>query len=335
MTASRKFILNSAAVSLVSCLGIAAAHAQAVSIVTTNAGSFTHSTGAAVAKVMVAARQDCATVSPQQSHGQESVNDGSADISLATISDVQQAVTGTVDWVKKGAQKNIRLISRMVPIRTAALVRLDSPIKTMADIKGKTRAERLSGADIGIPGRSGAAAHLPACRWTTSCRYPPQHHRFGQRLSQRARRDVFWFALGSAKVKQVASGVGGLRALSVSDTRRKQRRQCANSSCPVPIRSCCSLRSGWKKCAARRGRWPTMSCLFARKDLSEEIVYKTTKAMYENKKDMAAVFGALNGFEPDRMAVDYDDLSYHPGAIKFFKEKGQWPPQVARIEYRA
>ena len=324
MTASRKFILNSAAVSLVSCLGIAAAHAQAVSIVTTNAGSFTHSTGAAVAKVMVEHAKLRTTVSPQQSHGQESVNDGSADISLATISDVQQAVTGTVDWAKKGAQKNILLISRIVPIRTAALVRLDSPVKTIADLKGKR-------APSGFPAQPSVLrvvqAQLASVGMSMADIVPvPTRNIIGSADDfASGKTDVFWFALGSAKVKQVASGVGGLRALSVSNTpdAKKAMRKYVPGSYPVLLQPS-------KRLEEIRG--PTWALaydvvLFARKDLSEEIVYKTTKAMFENKKDMAAVFGALNGFEPDRMAVAYDDLSSHPGAIKFFKEKGQWPPK--------
>jgi len=67
--------------------------------------------------------------------------------------------------------------------------------------------------------------------------------------------------------------------------------------------------------------------LFTRANMPDEVIYKITKAVYENKKDMAAVFAALNDFEPAGMARDYDDLTYHPGAIKFYQEKGLWPPK--------
>ena len=68
---------------------------------------------------------------------------------------------------------------------------------------------------------------------------------------------------------------------------------------------------------------------FTNKDLPEDTVYKITKAMYENKKVMASVFKALNGFQPKGMAKDFGSaLQYHPGAIKFYKEKGMWPPKA-------
>ena len=68
---------------------------------------------------------------------------------------------------------------------------------------------------------------------------------------------------------------------------------------------------------------------FTNDKTSDDVVYKITKAVYENKKDMAAVFPALNGFNPEQMAKKYKALEYHPGAIKFFTEKGIGRPSPA------
>jgi TRAP-type uncharacterized transport system substrate-binding protein len=42
---------------------------------------------------------------------------------------------------------------------------------------------------------------------------------------------------------------------------------------------------------------------------------------------MADTFAGLRRFKPDAMAIKYDQLSYHPGAIRYYQEIGQWPPK--------
>ncbi|OGA17098.1 MAG: hypothetical protein A3H32_00235 [Betaproteobacteria bacterium RIFCSPLOWO2_02_FULL_63_19] len=312
--------------SILAAVGMLAgvAQAQTLSIVTTQAGSFTNSVGSAVAKVIVEHAGLRATVSPQQSHGQEWVNDGSAELSLATISDLQMYVTGTVDYAGKGEKKNIRLISRMIPIRTVFYVRTDSPVKSIADLKGKRvsvgygaqksvyrvalgqlATAGLSEKDVeGVPARNIIAAANDFAAGKT---------------------DAFVFALGSGKVKQVAASVGGIRALEVpSDAKAvAQMRKFVPGSYPEMVKPSKTLDGVIV---------PTTTLaydvvLFTRANMSDDVIYKITKAVHDNKKDMAAVFRAMNGFQPDRMSKKFDYLSYHPGAEKFFKEKNLWPPK--------
>jgi uncharacterized protein len=61
--------------------------------------------------------------------------------------------------------------------------------------------------------------------------------------------------------------------------------------------------------------------------VADDVVYKLAKLMHDHKKELAANFGALNGFDPDRMAKDMGPAKFHPGAIKYYKEIGQWPPK--------
>jgi len=194
-----------------------AANAQVIGIVTTPAGSFTNSIAASVAKVIVEHAKLRATVTPQQSHGQESVNDGSAEVSLASLSDVQQYVTGTVDWAGKGEHKNIRIISRLIPIRTAGFVRKDSSIKSLAEIKGKRiswgygsqkAVQRVVDAQLAIAGLTGNDVQKVLAPNITSAA--------DDFIASKT--DAFWFATGSAKVKQASVSVGGIRALPIVNT---------------------------------------------------------------------------------------------------------------------
>ena len=302
----------------------ATANAQVIGIVTTPAGSFTNSAGAAVAKVLVDHAGMRATVTPQQSHGQEAVNDGSAELSLATLSDVQQYVTGTVDWEGKGPKRNIRLIGRLVPLTTAGYVQKESPIRALGDLKGK----RIS---TGYRAQKAVLRVVLAQLATVGLGENDVQGVLTQNIVQAAddfvagKTDAFWFALGSAKVKQVAASVGGLRALPVPTTPEAavQMSRYVPGSYPYLIQPSRNIDGITEPT-------PLMAydvVLFTRADLPADTVYKITKAVHDNKKDMAAVFPALNQFEPEAMAKRYDHLDYHPGTITFFQEKGLWPPK--------
>lgn len=300
----------------------ASAHAQVIGIATTPAGSFTNSVGTAVAKVIVEHAKLKATVTPQQSHGQEVVNDGAAELSIATLSDVQQFVTGTGDWAGKGKKTNIRLIARIVPLRTAAYVRKDSPIKALADIKGKRiswgyhaqkAVQRVVLAQLATVGL-GENDIMPVL--TQNIVVAADDFAAGKT-------DAFWFALGSAKVKQTAATVGGIRALEVPNTPAavKAMQKFVPGSYPVVVKPNPNLDG----ILAPTTVMAYDVVLFTRADLPDDVVYKIAKAVHDSKKEMAGVFAALRGFEPDDMHAGYEDLAYHPGAIKYFKEIGLWP----------
>ena len=298
---------------------------QVLSIVTTQAGSFTNSLGSAIAKVIVEKTGMKATVSAQQSHGHEAVNDGVADLSVVTISDIQQFVTGTIDWAGKGEKKNIRLIGAMIPIMTCGYVRLDSDIKSLKDVKGKR-------VPWGFPVQKSVqrvvAAQLLGAGLTEKDIQPVPARNIVQSADDFAagKTDIFWFALGSGKVKQVAAKVGGLRAIPIETSKQAldALEEYVPGSYVVKLKPSPALEQ-------IKSEIPVQAydvVFFTNAKTPDDVIYKITKAVYENKKDMAAVFPALNRFQPEQMAKKYKVLQYHPGAIKFFKEKGMWPPKA-------
>ena len=60
--------------------------------------------------------------------------------------------------------------------------------------------------------------------------------------------------------------------------------------------------------------------------VSADMVYKAIKAIHENKPMLVAASPSLNSFDPSAMSEE-SVVPYHPGAEKFFKEVGQWPPK--------
>jgi TRAP transporter TAXI family solute receptor len=55
--------------------------------------------------------------------------------------------------------------------------------------------------------------------------------------------------------------------------------------------------------------------------VKDEQVYKIAKAVYENKPKLIESLGAFRGFNPDLMNRKMP-AAFHPGAMKFYKEKG-------------
>jgi TRAP-type uncharacterized transport system substrate-binding protein len=66
--------------------------------------------------------------------------------------------------------------------------------------------------------------------------------------------------------------------------------------------------------------------LVASKHVSDDVVYKVTKVLYENKAALEATSPAMKSFEPKLMA-EFSSVAYHPGAEKFYREVNEWPPK--------
>jgi len=62
--------------------------------------------------------------------------------------------------------------------------------------------------------------------------------------------------------------------------------------------------------------------LLAGAHVSEEIVYKYTKAIAESQARVQAIGGSMKTFETATMATNPANLPYHPGALRYYKEKG-------------
>ena len=62
-------------------------------------------------------------------------------------------------------------------------------------------------------------------------------------------------------------------------------------------------------------------------EVPDDVVYKVVKALHDGKKELLQSFKGLGLFNPQRMTKTYAGLAFHPGAIKFYREAGQWPPK--------
>ena len=221
----------------------------------------------------------------------------------------------------RGPRPNIRMVARMVPLRTAAMVKLDSPVKSLKDLKG-LRVGSGYGAQKSVA--LVVKAQLANAGLSERDVQPVLARNINGAADDFAagKTDVFWFALGSAKVKQTAAAVGGVRAIGIDASDAGLKRM----SDVVPD-SYASTVNPSKNLEEIRAAIPVMTydmTLFTRASLSPDVVYKITKAIHDNKNDMGTTFAVLKQFEPEAMAKPYAGVEYHPGAIKFYKEKNLW-----------
>jgi len=68
-------------------------------------------------------------------------------------------------------------------------------------------------------------------------------------------------------------------------------------------------------------------CLFlVSTELEEDLVYKIVKAIYEHPEEKDVIISAAEGFNLENVFRGTENLGlpFHPGAIKYYKEKGIW-----------
>ncbi len=328
MSSFRKAALTAAA--LAAALGMSAAlatpaSAQIYSIGTGKQGFFTYAAGAAMAKVAADGGLNL-RVSPfgGSSAYVPGVGADEQQFGLANELETHYAVTGTA--IYKGKQQpNLRVVAVLTPLYSQFFVRKDSPIKTIADLKGKRIPSDYSSQRVLDILTQGTLAN-GGLSYSDVTKVPVPNVVGGADEFAQGKADVFMFALGAGKVAEVDSQVGGLRVVAVDHSKEAMARLRKF----IPVAYATELKPAKGRVGINEPTWVyAYDYLVLTNDkVSDDVVYKLTKMMHDHKKELAANFGGLNGFDPDRMAKDLGPAQYHPGAIKFYKEIGAWPPKA-------
>jgi len=69
------------------------------------------------------------------------------------------------------------------------------------------------------------------------------------------------------------------------------------------------------------------SIFFSTSDkMPDDVVYNLVKMLHVSKDDMVKGHPVFRNFDPKQMTEEIG-VPWHPGAIKFYREIGQWPPK--------
>jgi len=268
----------------VSLAGFGNAGAQTLGIGTSNPGSVTHSTGSAIAKLITQKTGMQVRVQPHSGNSTlvPATNAGEIDFSPANAFEISQALTGT--GIYKGqVLSNLRVVTVLMPLRTAYFVRADSRIKTIADLKGKkVPSGWTSQKVVGIITTGLLASGGLSYKDVVPVPIPNVNRGADDFIQGKA--DTFFFAIGSGKVREAGSKVGGLRALALDNSPEAVARLRKHISVAYPLLV--------KPSPANYGvTAPTYVVAFdlllvTNQKMSQDVVYKVAKTLHGGKQEM-------------------------------------------------
>jgi TRAP transporter TAXI family solute receptor len=307
-------------------LAIAApASAQIYSMGTGKQGFFTYSAGAAIAKV---ANDGGLNLRIKPFGGSSAyvpgVDAGEQQFGLANELETHYAVTGSAIYKGK-PQPNLRAVAILTPLYSVFFVAKDSPIKTIADLKGKRVPSGFASQRVIDVLTQGGLAN-GGLSYADVQQVPVPNVAGGANEFEQGKADMFLFALGSGKVAEVNAKVP-VRVLPIDHSKEAMARLRKF----IPVAYATELKPGKGRAGLDTPTWAYAYdyLVLVNDKVADDVVYKLAKLMHDHPKELAANFGALSGFDPKRMSKDLGVVKFHPGAIKYFKEIGEWPPKPA------
>ncbi len=314
-----KLVLLFAATCLVSC----AEPAQMVGVGTTKGGA-TGQVSAAIAKVVSSQGDLQVRTQPMAGTNQyiPPVNAGQLEFGVSNIVQLTFAVEGR-SLFEGHPNPNLRMVATLMPFRVGLLVPEDSDIRTVADLKGRPVPSGFRAAPLFKVVFEGFLA-TGGLSYEDVQQVPVSGVNQMWELFMQGKVLTAIVTVGSAIAKQTDAALGGVRYLSFDDS--PQSVAALNEHVP---RAHFELMQPAPKLTGLLTPSNLLNydyTLFAGKDAPDELVYLVVRAMYENPDELR-VSGALwEEFTTEGMSKDVG-IEYHPGAIKFYQEKGIWPTQ--------
>jgi uncharacterized protein len=290
-------------------LSSAAVSAQVIGVATMQPGSLNHTTGTAIAKVAKEKAGINALVQPTAGESVliPIVGRGEAEIGIANALEVIQAT-------ENKRLPNLRLIGAIHPLYTAYFVRKDSPMRTIADLKGKRVVFGFSAQKtLDISGRALLLTGGVTEKDIKPVMVPNVIRGADDFVAGTA--DAFFFAFGAPKVREVDATVGGIRVLEVPEAGMAAARKLFPEGYLAPAVPG-PFFVGVEK---PMGVFTWDNLLFTNASVKDDVIYKIIDAMVKNKADLVTVQPALRAFTPEGLYKTFN-VPYHPGALKYFAD---------------
>lgn len=248
---------------------------------------------------------------------------GEVDFGLTNVDDARTSFKGTDAF--RRPNPNLRLTAIAFPLTLGVMVPNDSPIKSIADLKGKTLPW---GYNAQTTGRILQQAVLASAGLTMDDvkTVPTQSLFAGVDLLGEGKVDAATISVGTGQGQQAnlkLASRGGVRFINMD----------SSPEAVAKIRKVLPARPIVVQPAAHavgiHGPTTIMAynIFFTTNDkMPDDVVYNLVKMLHESKEDLVKGQPVFRGFDPKAMTQEIE-VPWHPGAIKFYKEIGQWPPK--------
>ena len=222
---------------------------------------------------------------------------------------------------------NSRLIMRGSPLRSSLIVKKDSPIKTIREVKGR----RVTGeypAQLAVWYNVFGSLSNAGLTWKDVKVVPVPAVNEGVDALVQGRADVTTHAIGSAKVREADASVG-IRYIPLDCSKQGEER--IKKAVPGYYLSVVKAGSSTgiveDTCAYTYDIY-----LVGHKALPDVVVRSALQAIWVNVEKLPQFHPGFAEWTKAR-AVDAEvTMPYHPAAIRFFKENGAWPTKMDEVQ---
>ncbi|MFQ5802747.1 MAG: TAXI family TRAP transporter solute-binding subunit [Candidatus Methylomirabilales bacterium] len=304
---------------------------RAVVIATHRVGTRFHADGSGIAKLVSERSPMTMVVRPHPGPPAwlPAMNTGEIEFGVITGADAAAAYKGVGAYRK--AFPNIRLLIIGAPLRVAFWARVDSGIRTVADLRGKRVPSGWSGLPV-IHFNAGANLATAGLTWDDVVRVPVAELAEDLRAFLEGRTDVLWHSVGSPAVEEANARIrGGVRLVAIG-------------TAPEGLKRMGEINPGTYMTVVKKGSasavledtpvqtndvYITTPVL-----LRENVAYATVKVLWDYNKELVKISPRLRPWTRGRMVSTEAAIPYHPGAIRFFREKGVWPAGMEALQQR-
>lgn len=239
------------------------------------------------------------------------LNSGEVQIAFTQTDIAAYATEGTLMFADDGALQNIKGIGTLYPETVQIVTLASSGIKTVDDLRGKT-------VSVGAPG-SGTYANaeqILAIHGITMSDIKAQHLDFAESTDgiQDGNIDAAFITAGTP-----TGAVDGLSAVKPVNILPIADDKIADLIAKHPYYAEDVIPAGSYGLPTDVKTVAVMAMLTANAKVSEDTIYQVTKAIFENTGQIGHAKGA---FIKAETALNGMGIDLHPGAAKYFKEKG-------------